>query len=249
MSGKLEIMGLIPARGGSKSLHKKNIAPLGGHPLLAWAANAAMQSKIIDRVICSTDDGEIAGVCRELGVEVADRPKALGEDDTNIVDAMVDLMDTLKKSEGYVPHAVALLQPTSPFVLPEHIDECCELLLADPDAKSAQTISRFPTIFHAFNQRVIENDYVRFRFPEERAVCYNKQRKPDHFILGNFLVTRTEALLDDMAVFPAPSIPLEVPYEYALDVDGPDDFEMAELYIKQGKVALPEMTIGKNCRK
>ncbi|MBI9074129.1 MAG: acylneuraminate cytidylyltransferase family protein [Desulfatibacillum sp.] len=240
MSEKYEILGLIPARGGSKSLHKKNIALLGGHPLLSWVARAGKQSKSLDRILCSTDDSDIAAVCRDYQIEVADRPPELGQDDTHIIDVMVDLLISLKEKEGYVPFAVALLQPTSPFLLPEHIDECCELLLANPQAHSAQSISRFPSIFHAYNQRVLEDDgSVRFRFMEERRVCYNKQRKPDHFILGNFVVTTTEALLNERDVFALPSLPIEIPYPYALDVDGPEDFETADFYIKNCKIRLP----------
>ncbi|SHK37260.1 CMP-N,N'-diacetyllegionaminic acid synthase [Desulfatibacillum alkenivorans DSM 16219] len=237
MSEDYEILGLIPARGGSKSLHKKNIALLGGHPLLTWVARAGKQSQSLSRILCSTDDEDIASVCREHDIEVAERPPELGQDDTHIVDVMVDLVKTLEEREGYRPKAVALLQPTSPFLLAEHVDDCCRALMADPKAHSAQTISRFPSIFHAFNQRIIEDEgYVRFRYMEERKVCYNKQRKPEHFILGNFIVTTTEALINEREVFALPSIPVEVPYSYALDVDGPEDFETAEWYLKSGKV-------------
>ena len=241
MDGNKEILGLIPARGGSKSIHKKNIAFLGGYPLLTYVANAGKKAKTIGRIICSTDDEEITSLCGSYGIDVADRPRELGQDDTHIVDVMVDLMETLEEKEGYVPFAVALLQPTSPFVLPEHIDWCCELLFADLQAQSAQTISKFPTIFHAYNQRVIEDGYVRFRFSEQRRVCYNKQRKPPFFILGNFLVTKTQSIMESRDVFAVPSAYFEVPYEYALDVDGPQEFELAEWYIRQGKVNLPDM--------
>ncbi|MCK5230250.1 MAG: acylneuraminate cytidylyltransferase family protein [Desulfobulbaceae bacterium] len=239
MDDKKEILGLIPARGGSKSIPKKNIISLAGHPMLAYVANAAKKCRTVNRILCSTDDPEIADAARACCVEITDRPLRLARDDTHIIDVILDLLSTLKKGEGYEPFAVALLQPTSPFLLPEHIDQCCKLLLKNPDAASAQTIASFPHNFHAYNQRIVENGIVRFRFERERAVCYNKQTKPKFYVFGNFVVTRTSALLETGQVFARPSAAFEIPYTYALDVDGPEDLEFAEFYIEKQKILLP----------
>jgi CMP-N-acetylneuraminic acid synthetase len=82
---------------------------------------------------------------------------------------------------------------------------------------------------------------VQFRFPEERAICYNKQAKPKFYIFGNLIVTRTEALLQDKEIFAPPSIPCEIPFQYALDIDSSEDLELAEWYIQTRKVLLPRM--------
>lgn len=236
-----EILGLIPARGGSKSIPLKNIVSLNGHPLIAYVITAARKCKSIQRIICSTDDEKIAGVCARLGIEVMDRPLELAQDNTPVVDVMIDVLQTLEKQEGYYPFAVALLQPTSPFVLPEHIDHCIRILTRNPDAASAQTITKFPHNYHAYNQRVVEEGVVRFRFPKERAVCYNKQTKPKFYVFGNLVITKREALLKKREVFANPSLAYEVPSHYGLDADGPDDIELAESYIIKRKVCLPEM--------
>lgn len=241
MEDKKEILGLIPARGGSKSIPKKNIVSLAGHPMLAYVANAAKKCKTVNRILCSTDDSEIADAARACGVEIADRPLRLAQDDTHIIDVILDLLETLKKDEGYEPFAVALLQPTSPFLLPKHIDQCCGLLFKNPDAASAQTIASFPHNFHAYNQRIVENGIVNFRFEKEREVCYNKQTKPEFYVFGNLVVTKRRALLETGRVFALPSAPFEIPHAYALDVDGPEDLELAEFYIEKQKVLLPEM--------
>ncbi len=235
-----EILGLIPARGGSKSIPYKNVVNLGGHPMLAYQVNAAQKCRSIDRVLCSTDDEKIARTARDYGAEINDRPVALARDDTNIIDVIVELLETLK-GEGYEPFAVALLQPTSPFLLPEHIDTCCDLLINDPAAMSVQTIASFSHNFHAYNQREVEDGHVRFHFQKEREACYNKQTKPHFYVFGNLVVTKTSALLETRQVFAQPSLAHEIPYAYALDVDGPEDFEMAEFYIENGKVLLPSM--------
>jgi CMP-N-acetylneuraminic acid synthetase len=232
-------LGLIPARGGSKSIPKKNIAPLHGRPLISYVIRAAQRSRSIDRTICSTDDNEIAGICQDFDVEVMERKPELAQDTTHVIEVIKDVIRTLEKSQDYVPDAVALLQPTSPFLLPDHIDGCVDLLKNNPRAGSSQTVAEFPHNFHAYNQRVIEDNVVRFRFQEERAVCYNKQSKPKFFVFGNLIVTRTEALFEQEEIFASPSYPYEIPYHYALDVDGPEDLEMAEWYLERAKVLLP----------
>lgn len=236
------ILGLIPARGGSKSIPLKNVVSLNGSPLISYVIKAAKRCSSIDRIICSTDNGEIAGVCSDLDIAISERPEKLAQDDSNVVDVVIDLVDNLYREEGYMPFAVALLQPTSPFVLAEHIDICTELLIENPDASSVQTISKFPHNYHAFNQRVFENGFVDFRFSEERRACYNKQTKPDFFKFGNLIITKTRALLEDREVFAQPSIGHEIPFYYAHDLDGPEDLEMAEWYIERGKVVLPHMS-------
>ena len=235
-----EILGLIPARGGSKSIPRKNIVNLGGHPMLAYQVNAAKKSRSIGRILCSTDDEAIAQAARDYGSEISRRPAALAQDDTNIIDVIVDLLHTLK-GEGYEPFAVALLQPTSPFLLPEHIDACCDLLVKNPDAMSAQTVASFPHNFHAYNQRVVEEGVVRFNFQKEREACYNKQTKPHFYVFGNLVVAKTSALLETKQVFAQPSLAHEIPFAYALDADGPGDLELAEFYIEKQKVILPPM--------
>lgn len=236
-----DILGLIPARGGSKSIPLKNLVPLNGHPLISYVINAARHCSSIDRIICSTDNKQINEVCKDAGIGIADRPEELARDETNVIDVMIDLLNTLQSEEGYVPFAVVLLQPTSPFILPKHIDHCVNLLLEDETAESVQTISKFPHNYHAFNQRIFDSGFVNFRFLEERRICYNKQTKPEFYKFGNLVITRTGALCEDRQVFAQPSLGYEVPFYYAHDLDGPDDLEMAEWYIERGKVSLQHM--------
>lgn len=233
-------IGLIPARGGSKSIPFKNIVPLAGVPLIAYMCRAGLKAKTLESVYCSTDHEKIADVCRAEGVEVLDRPTHLGEDDTPVTAVIVDVLRTLEKQNGAMPGMVALLQPTSPFALPAHIDACVEALRADPKADAAQTIA--PTIHnvHAFNQRVVEDGYVRFRFLEERRAAYNKQRKPKHYTFGNVVVTRSRSLLEGQDCFGNISIPIEISRDYALDVDIAEDFDYAAFLLEKGRVKLEE---------
>lgn len=120
----MTVIGLIPARGGSKGIPRKNLAQVAGKPLLAWTVDAARASTTLDRVIVSTDDDEIAAVARDLGAEVPFlRPEELAADATPMVDVVLDALDRIGDCE-----ALCLLQPTSPLRRAEHVDGAVELL-------------------------------------------------------------------------------------------------------------------------
>lgn len=117
----LRVLGLIPARGGSKGVPRKNLRPLGGRPLLGYTTGAALAARSLDRVVLSTDDREIAAVGTALGVEVPFlRPPDLAADDTPMLDVLTHALEAL--DEAY--DAVCLLQPTSPFRPTGLIDRC-----------------------------------------------------------------------------------------------------------------------------
>lgn len=233
-----QTIGLIPARGGSKSIPLKNIALIAGKPLIAYVIEAACKSKCLARVLCSTDHQMIATACRERGIEVIERPEELGLDDTPVTAVIIHALETLARIDGHMPEMVALLQPTSPFLLPEHIERCVKALAEHPDADSAQTITPVFHNAHAFNQRVIENDRVRFRFAEERRAAFNKQLKPKHYLFGNLVVTRSRSLIAGKDCFGDVSVAVEIPRTYALDVDTADDVDYATYLVKEGKIAL-----------
>jgi CMP-N-acetylneuraminic acid synthetase len=236
-----EVWGIIPARGGSKTIPLKNMADLSGHPMIEYVINASKECKSITRCICSTDHEKISSFCMDKKVEVHSRPDFLSGDETPIEDVLIDLFNDIKNKEGVLPKAFVLLMPTSPFILPEHIDKCVDALLSDSDANSSQTVSTFTHNHHAYNQRVVENGYVDFRFLKERLEHHNKQNKPKFYSFGNLVATKLDAFLTSKWVFSNPSIPIEIPFRYAIDTDGPDEIEEAVWYLESGKVELPHM--------
>lgn len=233
-----EIVALVPARGGSKSLPHKNIHPLADRPLIDYVIRAGLASQSLGRIFCSTDDARIAETARQAGAQISVRPASLATDSSQVSATISHFLNMLLKEEGVLPLAVALLQPTSPFVLPEHIDTAVAALACDPESQSVQTIAPLPHNYHAFNQRVLSDGYVGFRFEAERRSAYNKQLKPKFFVFGNLVLTRSERLIDDGHVFATPSLPLEIPFPYAMDVDTTPDFELAEWYLTSGRVVL-----------
>lgn len=228
-------LGLIPARGGSKSIEYKNIVPFAGLPLIGHVIEAAKRSRGIDRLICSTDDEKIAAVVEKMGVEVVWRPDELARDESHVIDVIKDVIER----ESVRPDMIPLLQPTSPFLLPSHIDACLEKLAAAPEADSAQTISPFAHNLHAINQRKLDGDRVQFCYPEERERCFNKQSKPKHYSFGNLVVTRTKTVMEKNTIFGPDSVAVEVPTCYAFDLDTRDDIDLGEYYLEKNKVQLP----------
>jgi CMP-N-acetylneuraminic acid synthetase len=237
-------IGLIPARGGSKSIPLKNIVTLGGLPMITYVIRAGKNAVSLDTVYCSTDHEKIASVCRNEGVTVLERPSHLGRDETPVTAVILHVLETLHETTGVMPGMVALLQPTSPFILSKHIDDCVTLLSDTKDADSAQTVAPVFHNAHAFNQRVIKDGRVSFRFREERAAAYNKQLKPKHYTFGNLVVTRSRSLLNGSDCFGGISVPVEIPRAYALDVDTLEDLDYASYLVKEGKIVLQNMGTG-----
>jgi CMP-N-acetylneuraminic acid synthetase len=143
----VDILGVIPARGGSKGIRRKNLAPLGGRPLIAHTCDAARGSRRLTRVLVSTDDEEVAAEAARLGIEVPFlRPVALAGDDTPMIDVLVDLLSMLDRRESYRPDAVVLLQPTSPFRRAAHIDAAVDLF----DSSGADSVVSVVPVPHQF---------------------------------------------------------------------------------------------------
>lgn len=137
----MRFLGLIPARGGSKGIHRKNLALVAGKPLIAWTIEAALASRALDRVIVSTDDKEIADVSKELGAEVPFiRPAELATDDAPSLAVARHALDELS-ADNYWADSLALLQPTSPLRTAEDIVGGCQVM-ADTGADSVVAVKR-----------------------------------------------------------------------------------------------------------
>ena len=236
---------LVPARGGSKSIPHKNIVLLNNIPLLHYGVRAAQASPAVDHIICSTEDNEIARVAAALDIAIDQRPQNLADDDSPVIDMARELLPRYcQQHQCAMPDIIVLLQPTSPFVLPVHIASVITALTDNIQAQSAQTIVKIPHNHHAYNQRVCDDRGVRFKFAEQRAEAYNKQRKPELYAFGNVVAVRTTALLSiDEDFFPQPSMPIEIERPYDLDLDDSDDWLTAEALLTSGKLVLSHIPI------
>ena len=129
MAKMKEILAVIPARGGSKSIKRKNIKLINGKPMVYYSIEACMKSKYITRFVVSTEDAEIEEICKDFGAEVIDRPAELATDTAKTAPVMVHAALELEKT-GYKPDYITLVQPTSPFRTGTFIDKAFEFFFA-----------------------------------------------------------------------------------------------------------------------
>ena len=127
MIDNLNVVAVIPARGGSKGVPRKNIRLLGNKPLIGWSIDVAKKIESIDRIIVSTDDDEISSVAKQLSSEVYMRPPQLAKDDSLIIDSILNLILKLK-NENYIADIMVLLEPTCPFRDVADVKKCLKLL-------------------------------------------------------------------------------------------------------------------------
>ena len=138
----MNVLGVIPARGGSQRIPRKNIALCAGRPLLSYTCEAALGSRLLTRTVLSTEDEEIAAMARNEGMEVLVRPGHLAQAETPMAPVLLDVLERLGE-----PDALVLLQPTSPLRTSRHIDEAVSLFL-DQSADSVVSVRLAPHIFH-----------------------------------------------------------------------------------------------------
>jgi CMP-N,N'-diacetyllegionaminic acid synthase len=189
-SPKKEVLALIPAREGSKRIPHKNIRLLWGKPLLAYSIETALQSKQISRVICTTDDQEIADIARYYGAEVPFlRPKNISGDRSSDTEFYLHALIWLKDHENYQPDIIANLRPTNPLRKPEIVDDIIKRLISRPDVDSIRTISKSP--YSPFKMRIVEEktNLIKPMVFVHREGPYNqaKQPLPQAYLLNAYL--------------------------------------------------------------
>jgi len=227
----------VPARGGSKAIPLKNLADLGGRPLMDYCIEAAKSSGVFERIICSTEHAGIAQHAIELGIEHDQRPVELGGDE---VSTKAVILEFLRRHQGHLPDLFFIIEPTSPFLRPKDIIALQERMEQNPDAVTGLTVTRPPHTHHAWNQREMRDGLVRFIF-EERKQVFAKQNKPVLYIFGNVIACRVAGLLAGGDVFAEPTAGVEIERPYDINIDDPDDLILANALLAAGAVKLPYM--------
>src|SRR5919202_4704167 len=215
-------LGLIPARGGSKGIPGKNLAPLCGRPLIAWTVGAACSARSLDRVVVSTDSDEIATTARELGADVLERPAELARDGTPMGDVLMHALDELGR-----PEVVVLLQPTSPLRRAEHVDEAVGLLRET----GADCVVRVVEVQHRYRPdslMALEGDRLVPLGPtpatrQEKAVVYARNGPA-------VLALRSERIGEDL--YGGDCRPYVMEPRDSIDLQEPFDLELAELLLR-----------------
>jgi CMP-N-acetylneuraminic acid synthetase len=225
--GLAMVLGLVPARGGSKGVPGKNIRPLAGRPLLEYTARAALASGVLQRVVLSTDAPEIADAGRAVGLDVPFlRPAALAQDDTPMLPVVRHAIDTLA-SEGWAADVIVLLQPTSPLRRPEHIREAVSMLCSS-DADSVVSVVELPRHLSPDYVMRIEDGALRPFLPEGAHVMRRQDARPAYSRDGTVYAFRRSTVERFGDIYGDRCRPLIIDAADSLSIDSPVDWDEAE---------------------
>lgn len=222
----MAVVGLIPARGGSKGIPKKNIAPCAGRPLIAYTCDAARGAKRLDRTLLSTDSEEIAEVVRPLGIEVPFlRPPALARDDTPALPVMVHALDWLE-SHGERVEAIVLLQPTSPLRTAAHVDAAVDLF-STAGADTVVSVVPVPHRYHPDSvMRMRDGRLAPYR--EDRETVTRRQELEPLFARnGPAVLVVSAATLRAGRLYGPHALGYAMSHTDSIDVDDAEDLALA----------------------
>jgi CMP-N,N'-diacetyllegionaminic acid synthase len=228
---------IIPARGGSKGIPRKNIRPLLGRPLIEWTVEVALRSELFERVITSTDDPEIAAIARAAGSEVPFlRPRDLATDTASTASAVRHALLTLMQSSRLDAEYVFILEPTSPCRRVFHLHGAHELLLAT-GADSLATVSPVPHHFSLEKQLTLSSDHALYgaNGTQVKDMIHRRQDLSTTYAFdGIVFACRPELPLSEPAtIWGVHVVGYPTDPKYALDLDRPEDWPSAELRLQE----------------
>jgi CMP-N-acetylneuraminic acid synthetase len=224
------ILALIPARGGSKGIPRKNIAPLLGRPLLSYSVAAAREATCVDRVLVSTDDAEIAAVATECGADVPFlRPAELATDTAAGLDVARHALDWLAENDGYVPDILVELQPVAPLRLASDIDRAVNLLRTS----GADSVVGLVEADHPYYLRTLDGDVMRPFLPDTPE-AFRRQDLPTVYRCNGAIIAVRAAVLREQRSFYGRDVRGYVmPPERSIDIDTPLDLRIAEALLRE----------------
>ncbi len=228
-----DVLAVVPARGGSKGLPRKNIRHLGGHPLLAYAIAAGKQAHCVSQTICSTDSQEIQEQAEAYGAEVPFlRPASLAQDVSPDLPLFLHALDWFEEHRKWKPEFVVQLRPTSPIRFPGQVDAAVELLMNNPQATSVRAVCHAPCTpykmwrpgseGHAFMEPLLQLPGIAepFNHPRQKLPIVWWQT-------GGLDVIRASTILSG-SMTGKHILPLLTDQNYAVDIDGELGFQVAE---------------------
>ncbi len=222
----MSIVAIIPARGGSKRIPRKNLRPFCGKPMLAWSIEAARAARVFDSILVSTDDEEIASLAGAHGAEAPfRRPAALSDDHTPTLPVIAHALDWVRRNRGPVSFACCIYA-TAPFLQPQFLRQGLRLLESHADAEFAFSVTSYDfTIFRSL--KLNSDGRVAMYWPENELK--RSQDLPEAWHdAGQFYWGRPQAFAAHQGVFTASSYPVILPRHLVQDIDTPEDWQRAE---------------------
>lgn len=233
----MTVLGIIPARGGSKGFPGKNLAPLGGRPLICHTIEAALASGALARVLVSTDCPDIARTARDHGAETPFlRPAELAQDDTPAIDVIRHALSWLAGNEGWQASAAIYLQPTSPLRGASRIRQAVELLCGS-EADAVVSVTQVPHRFHPWSVMERCGDGSLRPFTPAGADVLRRQDKPKLFARNGpaLLAMTAKAAQSFDYPYAGKTLALEMDEAESVDIDGAEDLALAEWLLQRAR--------------
>lgn len=230
----MQILAFIPARSGSKRIPKKNIKLLKGKPLIVYTIEAAKKSKYINRIVVSTDSGEIADIAKQFDAEVPFlRPDSISKAESTEMEFFIHALDWFVKNENYIPDLIVLLYPTSPFRKAESIDKAIEEMLKNPEADSLRSIRLCSE--HPYKMWTIDDGYLRpfIKRSDFNIHTLSYQLLPTIYIQNaSIYITKPSTIKNKKSPTGDIIIPFIMDEIESIDINFPLDFAFAEMILK-----------------
>jgi len=242
MIDKDKIIALIPARGNSKSIPRKNIRDFAGYPLIAYSIAAGLRSKFVGRVIVSTDSSEIAKIAKDYGAEVPFlRPAEFAQDDTLDMPVFLHALTWLLEHKNFQPQIIVQLRPTSPIRTVDCVDEAINTLINNPQADSVRGV--VPAAQNPFKMWRIDEDGKMLPLLKYQEIKepYNAPRQDlpaVYWQTGHIDAIRLETIINKNSLSGDVIFPLFIDPEYTVDIDTPNDWKRAEILVQSGQLEM-----------
>lgn len=228
---RTKIIAIIPARGGSKGIPRKNIKLLCGKPLIAYTIEAALSSKLIDRVVVSTEDEEVAEISKKYGAKVIRRPEELARDDSPMIDAIMHVINYFKERDERFD-IVVLLEPTSPLRKEDDLDNAMGLFLRNSDRADSLVSLGEVHLENPYIVKKVENGFVRPHI-QLRTPYYQRQQLPKvYFPYGVVYLSKVDTLQRYKTFYQERTIPYFIERWQNYEIDDIYDFICVEAILK-----------------
>jgi len=219
------ILALIPARGGSKGVLRKNIRLVAGKPLIAWTIEEAKKSKFIDRTILSSDDEEIIAIARQWNCDVPfTRPAELARDDVTAIDPVLHALEAIEEKYDYL----VLLQTTSPLRIVEDIDACIAKCIDEcaPACVTVTTATKSPYWMYSLNDRGVLDPIMKSEIP----VLLRQQIKGIYVLNGAVYVAKIDWFIKNRKFISNETTAYPMPQARSIDIDTQWDLKICDIF-------------------
>lgn len=230
------ILGVIPARSGSRSVKDKSIRPLGGRPLMAWSIKAGLACKQIDKVVVTTDSDKYAQLAKFYGAEIINRPPELARDEIAMEPVLKHALETVEK-QGKKVETLVVLDPTSPFRLVSDITQCLELL-TKPETESVVTVCEVDHNPYFVMGTIDQQQYFHYPLIKPDKPIFRRQDAPKVYRLNACVYAIKRELILKEERFTAKTRAVAMPLIRSTHIDSHEDFLFAEFLLDRKLIKL-----------